>query len=102
MKRGVALVALVLWTLAQCSHAQEPVHFDYRCDVGAAATTPATLPADGWQRAEDGLLPRAAGNACWLRIDVAPFAPRILAAGGRGRLFWRRNRCPAPEGNNGL
>ena len=80
MKRCAALLALALWALAQCAHAQEPVPFDYRCDAAAAATTPAALPADGWQRAADGLLPRAAGSPCWLRIDVARFAPRILQA----------------------
>ena len=61
---------------------QEPVPFDYRCGAAAAATTPAALPADGWQRAEDGELPRAAGRPCWLRIDVARFAPRILSVLG--------------------
>ena len=80
MKRSAALAALALWLLVGSAHAQEPVPFDYRCDAAAAATTPAALPADGWQRAEDGLLPRAAGSPCWLRIDVAPFAPRILGA----------------------
>ena len=80
MKCGAAFAALALWALAQCAHAQEPVAFDYRCDAAAAAATPAALPADGWQRAEDGELPRAAGSPCWLRIDVAPFAPRILRA----------------------
>ncbi len=63
------------------AHAQAPVPFDYRCDAAAAATTPAALPADGWQRAEDGVLPRAAGSPCWLRIDVARFAPRTLSVG---------------------
>ena len=84
MKRRAALVALALWVLVGSAHAQEqPVPFDYRCDAAAAAATPAALPADGWQRAEDGLLPRAAGSPCWLRIDVARLAPRILAAAGR-------------------
>ena len=82
MKRGVALVAVVLWALAQCAHAQEPVPFDYNCGAAAAATTPAALPADGWQRAEDGELPRAAGRPCWLRIDIAHFAPRVLSVLG--------------------
>ncbi len=81
MKRSAALVALALWLLVGSAHAQEPVPFDYRCDAAAAATTPAALPADGWQRAEDGELPRAAGSPCWLRIDVARFAPRILGVG---------------------
>ncbi len=81
MKRGAALAALALWALAQCAHAQAPVPFDYRCDAAAAATTPAALPADGWQRAEDGVLPRAAGSPCWLRIDIAPLAPRVLSVG---------------------
>ena len=80
MKGGVAIASLVLWALAQCAHAQEAIPFDYRCDAAAAATTPAGLPADGWQRAEDGELARAAGSPCWLRIDVARFAPRILKA----------------------
>jgi signal transduction histidine kinase/ActR/RegA family two-component response regulator len=73
-----ALAALALWVLVGSVHAQEPVAFDYRCDAAAAATTPAGLPADGWQRAADGVLPRAAGSPCWLRIDVARFAPRIV------------------------
>jgi signal transduction histidine kinase/ActR/RegA family two-component response regulator len=84
MKHILALAALavVAWlTPSSPAHAQQPVPFDYRCDAAAAATTPAGLPADGCQRAEDGKLPRAAGNPCWLRIDVAPFAPRILGVG---------------------
>ena len=81
MRRGAALAALVLWALVGRAQAQEPVPFDYRCDAAAAATTPAALPADGWQRAADGVLPRAAGSPCWLRIDVAPFAPRVLSVG---------------------
>ena len=82
MKRSAALAALALWLLVGSAHAQEPVPvpFDYRCGAAAAAATPAGLPTDGWQRAEDGVLPRAAGSPCWLRIDVAPFAPRILQA----------------------
>ena len=87
MKCGVALAALVLWALAQCAHAQEPVPFDYRCDAAATATTPAALPADGWQRAEDGELPRAAGRPCWLRIDIARFAPRILSVLGSRHIL---------------
>ena len=39
-------------------------------------------PADGWQRAEDGVLPRAAGSPCWLRIDASRLAPRVLEIGG--------------------
>ena len=81
VRHGAALLALALWLLGASAHAQERVPFDYRCDAAAAATTPAALPADGWQRAEDGLLPRAAGSPCWLRIDVAPFAPRVLGVG---------------------
>ena len=81
MKRSPALAALALWLLVGSAHAQEPIPFDYRCDAAAAATTPAALPADGWQRAEDGELPRAAGSPCWLRIDVARFAPRTLSVG---------------------
>jgi signal transduction histidine kinase/ActR/RegA family two-component response regulator len=80
VSRRAALAALALWLLAACAHAQEPVPFDYRCDAAAAPTTPAALPADGWQRAEDGVLPRAAGSPCWLRIDIAPLAPRVLSA----------------------
>ena len=80
MTLSAALASLALWLLVGSARAQEPVPFDYRCDAAAAATTPATLPADGWQRAEDGELPRAAGSPCWLRIDVARFAPRILKA----------------------
>jgi signal transduction histidine kinase/ActR/RegA family two-component response regulator len=82
MRRSVVLLSLVLWALLAGSvHAQEPVAFDYRCDATATATTPAALPADGWQRAEDGVLPRAAGSLCWLRIDIAPLAPRVLSVG---------------------
>ena len=102
MKRSVALVALALWALVGSAHAQEPVPFDYRCDAAAAATTPAALPADGWQRAEDGELPRAAGSPCWLRIDVARFAPRILSAGqrpaGHGSRRVLARRSPARRG----
>jgi len=79
--RGSALAALALWVLVGSARAQEPVAFDYRCDATAAATTPAGLPADGWQRAEDGRLPRVAGSPCWLRIDVARLAPRVLSMG---------------------
>jgi signal transduction histidine kinase len=78
VRRGAAVAALTLWLLMGGVLAQEPVPFDYRCDGAAVATTPAGLPADGWQRAEDGELPRGAGSPCWLRIDVARFAPRIL------------------------
>jgi len=81
VKLSVALVALALWVLGASAHAQEPVPFDYRCDAAAAAATPAALPADGWRRAESGVLPLAAGSPCWLRIDVARFAPRILGVG---------------------
>ncbi|WP_298830545.1 ATP-binding protein [uncultured Piscinibacter sp.] len=87
MKRRSTLAALALWLLTACAHAQEPVPFDYRCDAAAAATSPAGLPADGWQRAEDGLLPRTAGSPCWLRIDIARFAPRILSASGTGAIM---------------
>ena len=82
MKRGAVLAALALWALVGSAHAQERVPFDYRCDAAAAATTPAGLPADGWQHAEDGELPREAGSPCWLRIDVARFAPRTLSVTG--------------------
>jgi signal transduction histidine kinase/ActR/RegA family two-component response regulator len=81
VKRRASLVALALWALVQFAHAQAPVPFDYRCDAAAAATTPAGLPADGWLRAEDGKLPRAAGSPCWLRVDIARFAPRVLSMG---------------------
>jgi signal transduction histidine kinase/ActR/RegA family two-component response regulator len=80
VKRSLALAALALWALVGSAHAQEPVPFDYRCD-SAAATTPAALPADGWQRAEDGKLPRAVSSLCWLRVDVARIAPRVLSVG---------------------
>jgi signal transduction histidine kinase/ActR/RegA family two-component response regulator len=80
----VALVALALWLLVGSVHAQEPVPFDYRCDAAASVTTPAGLPADGWQRADDGRLPRAASSVCWLRVDVARLAPRTLSASSAG------------------
>jgi signal transduction histidine kinase len=77
----VSLMALALWLLVRSAHAlEQPVPFDYRCDAVAAAATPAGLPAEGWQRAEDAVLPRAAGSPCWLRIDVARFAPRTMVA----------------------
>ncbi|HBY64433.1 MAG TPA: hypothetical protein DEH78_31825, partial [Solibacterales bacterium] len=66
---------------AGSAHAQQRVAFDYRCDAAAVAATPDALPADGWQRSDDGVLPRAAGSPCWLRVDVAPFAPRVLGVG---------------------
>jgi signal transduction histidine kinase/CheY-like chemotaxis protein len=80
MKWRTALAVLALWLLVGSVRAQEPVAFDFRCGAAAVATVPAALPADGWQRAEDGELPREAGSPCWLRIDVARFAPRILRA----------------------
>jgi signal transduction histidine kinase/ActR/RegA family two-component response regulator len=80
VKRGIAFAALFLWLLAGSAHAQEPVPFDYLCGAAAAPATPARLPTDSWQRAEDGELPRAAGDPCWLRVDVARFAPRTLRA----------------------
>ena len=86
MKRGVALAALALWVLLGSAQAQEPVAFDYRCDAVAAQTTPAGLPADGWQRAEDGKLPRAAASPCLLRIDVGRLAPRTLGAISAGQM----------------
>ena len=82
MNCRAALVALALWGCWWGSaHAQQPVAFDYRCDAAAAVATPEALPADGWQGAEKGLLPRAAGGPCWLRIDVAGLAPRVLSVG---------------------
>lgn len=80
MKWVAALAAVALSVLVGSARSQEPVPFDYRCDAAAAATMPAALPADGWQRANDGQLPGAFGNPCWLRIDVARFSPRILRA----------------------
>jgi signal transduction histidine kinase/ActR/RegA family two-component response regulator len=80
--RGTALaVVATLWALTQSVHAQQPVAFDYRCDAAAATATPDALPADGWQRADNGVLPRAAGSPCWLRVDVARLAPRTLSVG---------------------
>ncbi len=81
MKCGAAFAALALWLLVGSAHAQEPVPFDYRCDAAAAATTPAALPADGWQRAEGGELPRGAGSPCWLRVNIARLAPRVMSMG---------------------
>jgi signal transduction histidine kinase/ActR/RegA family two-component response regulator len=81
MKWRAALAVLALCLFASSAHAQERVPFDYLCDAAAAATTPAGLPVNGWQRAADGVLPRAAGSPCWLRIDVARFAPRTLGVG---------------------
>jgi signal transduction histidine kinase/ActR/RegA family two-component response regulator len=77
-----ALAVVVLCGVAGTAQAQESVAFDYRCDAAAAATaTPDALPDDGWQRADDGVLPGAAGSPCWLRIDVARLAPRTLSVG---------------------
>jgi signal transduction histidine kinase/ActR/RegA family two-component response regulator len=77
----MALWAAALWAVAGRADAQQPVSFDYRCDAAAATATPDALPADGWQRAEDGVLPGDAGSPCWLRVDVARFAPRTLSVG---------------------
>ena len=67
------------------AHGQQAVPLDYRCDGDVATTAPATLPADvaqgDWKRAADGRLARAAGSACWLRID-ADIAPRVLRVRG--------------------
>ncbi len=79
--RCAALAMVVLWAVAGSVHAQQPVVFDYRCDGAAAAATPDALPVDGWQRADDGVLPRAAGSPCWLRVDIARLAPRTLSIG---------------------
>ncbi len=84
MRHLMAIAALALALVAGPVRAQQPVPFDYRCDAAAAATTPGALPADGWQRAEDGVLSRAAGSPCWLRIDVARLAPRTLRASSAG------------------
>ena len=86
MKWVAALAAVVLSVLVGSAHAQEPIPFDYRCDAAAATATPAALPADGWQRSEKGVLPRAAGSPCWLRIDIARLAPRTLSVGP----FWQK------------
>ena len=81
MNVGAARVAVALWLLVGSAHAQERVPFVYRCDAAAAVATPAALPADGWLRANGGKLPRAAGSPCWLRVDVARLAPRVLSVG---------------------
>ena len=67
-----ALLALALTSLARAQPAG--VAFDYRC-VDAAA--PAELPAGGWQSAVAGNLPPST-RPCWLRIDLAALAPRVL------------------------
>jgi signal transduction histidine kinase/ActR/RegA family two-component response regulator len=82
---ALAALALVAWlTPLSPAHAQQPVPFDYRCDAAATATTLDRLPVEGWQRAEDGKLPRGAGSPCWLRVDVARLAPRTLSASSAG------------------
>jgi signal transduction histidine kinase/ActR/RegA family two-component response regulator len=72
----VLLVLAAIAVRADVGSLGEPVAFDYRC--GDAAPTPAALPADGWQRTGNGLLPAMAENTCWLRVDIAAFAPRVL------------------------
>ena len=79
--RRAMLAVVALWALSGSAHAQQRVAFDYRCDAAAAVATPDALPADGWQRDDDGVLPRAAGSPCWLRVDVARLAPRTLSVG---------------------
>ena len=68
-------VALALWVCGGSAHAQEPVPFDYAADAAAAATPAALLATAG--SAPRTARPGTAGSPRWLRIDVAPFAPRI-------------------------
>ena len=89
MRRLLAMAALGLWALAcqaqEDAGAPVPVPFDYRCDAAMPSTTPPVLPDSGWQRADDGQLPAAAGKSCWLRVDLGSVSPRVLAVGlGRG------------------
>ena len=83
-----AMTALSLGVLAMAANGQQAVPLDYRCDGDVTATAPATPPADvqqgDWKHAADGRLARAAGSACWLRID-AGFAPRVLRVRGDAR-----------------
>ncbi len=67
---------------AGSAYAQQRVSFDYLCGPTVAAATPSGLPTTGWQRADDGQLLPAAGNPCWLRVDVARFMPQVLAVYG--------------------
>ena len=73
----LALLAASSWATAA---GPAPVPFDYRCGTDVAQAH--TAPADGWTAARDGHLPGAAGNPCWLRIDVSKLAPRILKMSG--------------------
>jgi signal transduction histidine kinase/ActR/RegA family two-component response regulator len=75
------LAAAGLAVLSASAHAQQPVAFDYRCSADAP-TTPVDLGAGDWQRADDGRLPRQDGQTCWLRIDLARFAPQVLRLRG--------------------
>jgi len=73
-------LASLLGALLLCAAAQaQPVPFDYACDAEAPAQT--LPPEQGWQHAADGRLPH--GNAaCWLRVDIAALAPRVLRIRG--------------------
>ncbi|MEO7761936.1 MAG: ATP-binding protein [Casimicrobiaceae bacterium] len=85
---GYSVCLLLLWlgphAYAQGQSAAEPqaLPFTYRC--GAELTFEQALIAEGWTAARGGLLPREAGNPCWLRIDVAHLAPRVLSMRGAG------------------
>jgi signal transduction histidine kinase/ActR/RegA family two-component response regulator len=56
------------------------VPFEYRCDAAAAAASvPAALPAEGWQKASEEEIPLAShAPPCWLRVAPAAFAGRTL------------------------
>jgi len=77
-----AAALLSLLAVSAPAAALQPVAFDYHCAIEAPLTVPTALPPDAWQRAGDSRLPRDYGETCWLRIDVAAFAPRVLRASG--------------------
>ena len=82
------MTAVSLCVLAMAANGQQAVPLDYRCGGDVATTAPATPPANvrqgDWKHAADGRLARAAGSACWLRID-ADFSPRVLRVRGDAR-----------------
>ena len=83
MRRVVRWVVGALLALAGLAQAQTvPIAFDARCDE--AATTPAALPEGAWRAVATGDLP-SSKSPCWLRIDLATLAPRVLQI--RGSLY---------------
>ena len=70
-----ALALLVPGAAAQAA----VLDFEYRCDAAAAAATvPAALPADGWQKGSEDDIPLPLLAPCWLRVTPAALAGRTL------------------------